>query len=590
SDNDSGFSLDADKEEDELEDAGPSMLGKIIKVNDQDRNGNGVPDFADAIVDNSGDPVAQEAGLSPIPNMPFYELRLSMNDFADGAGHKVVFNYELSDPEDIIIGTNPDFCTDEVELTYDRPANGNIRIWTVPGLDVRKGFSVMDGGDLIVPGEEIDIRGVWGTSVITLFVEGVKPGIGHIDVDFYLHEIDAPCSDRIKYEVAEVDMDIVDLIADPETELHDGVEYRYGVQQIMQSGVPNSKVARLIVRRPAPLQNNDITDRIELYWSMDAPEHVNNGKIVHETATLGPAEIPFGNPALPFAVLNVLADPPGQDVMANEEIFTVYGSPDFKVGFHAVRVFDVSIAGTPEAVQSACDDVRVNVGEERRNRPHLALGGRQARVNRQGVPLPDPDPVGEDAAEWDREPSRAYQDMYRLGTYYSVSDVSIPIVGGELMLEFRRTLAIDRIKQGGEDDLTFSNEEVLGHGWESTLGTRLLITHGVSGQQRFDQASIIDEVGNHYQYYRSGNNWLPDTLHSINNESRKHAFEDLTFTKLHGTKYHFEYVFADDCRHYEYYRLKRIEDRLGNQIVFRYLSPDSILPVTIGEWKGGRFT
>ncbi|MEM7391781.1 MAG: hypothetical protein AAF492_05470, partial [Verrucomicrobiota bacterium] len=186
--------------------------------------------------------------------------------------------------------------------------------------------------------------------------------------------------------------------------------------------------------------------------------------------------------------------------------------------------------------------------------------------------------------------TKAYQDMYRLGTFYTANDVSIPIVGGELLVEFRRTLAIDRIKQD-EDDMTFANEEVLGHGWESTLGARLMITRGVSGQNRFDQASIVDEVGNSYQYFRiAGANWIPDTLHSINNESRKHDFTGLVFTKLHGTEYHFEFVFADDCRDVEYYRLGRVRDRLGNEVHYRYPAADSVLPSIIGEYKNGGFT
>ncbi|MEM7393981.1 MAG: hypothetical protein AAF492_16705, partial [Verrucomicrobiota bacterium] len=452
SDNDSGYSLDRTPAEDVLEDD-PSALGKVLPVNDLDLNRNSVPDFADGMIGRNGRALFPEASDAPIDGLIFYEMKLAINAFFSGPGNTITFDYDFSDPENIVATAIPDFCGDQVSHTYTPPTPGRLRVWTRPGHEVRLAYSVLDGGHLIVPGEVIP----WNTfisvgNVVTLYLEAVKPGLGTIGVEFGPEPWPTTCTDTVKVEATELDMDLNDLIADPEKLILDEEEYTVGLLQIMQSDAANNKVAELIVRRPDPLSVNSTNDRIEVSWSMTDPHEVGNGRI----------EDGAGNP---ITFLSTVGEP-FTNLMINtmnpEERFTIFGQPDLDVHFHAVRVFVPPGGSSP--VQAGSDDVRVNISDERRNRPHLALGGRQARVNRQGVPLPDPDPVGENAAEWDREPTKAYQDMYRLGTYYTVNDISVPIVGGELMVEFRRTLAIDRIKQGG-DDLHFANEDVLGHGW-----------------------------------------------------------------------------------------------------------------------------
>jgi len=234
-----------------------------------------------------------------------------------------------------------------------------------------------------------------------------------------------------------------------------------------------------------------------------------------------------------------------------------------------------------------------------RNRPpdKMPLGAKLRRVDVHGVPMPDPSPTGE--GEKDRIPNMAYTDMYDLSPHYAVTDVSVSIEGGELALEFRRTMGIhsrnynpDLTKLG----ITYPTEDFLGLGWDANLGARILLTtEKDSNGINYNVARVIDETGNSYTYQADPafTTFIPDTTHSFNNESVKaHLVAQgggLVLTRAHGTTLTFQYAntfytpasVGQTCSpptfvHSEaYYSLASVTDRNGNQLRYTYYPPNT---------------
>ena len=188
-----------------------------------------------------------------------------------------------------------------------------------------------------------------------------------------------------------------------------------------------------------------------------------------------------------------------------------------------------------------------------RNRPpdQMPLGAKYTRVDVHGVPMPDASPTGE--SESDRIANMAYTDMYDLSPKYAVSDMSVPVDGGELALEFRRTMGVH--SRNYNPDLTqlgitYPTENLMGLGWDVNLGARiLLVLEKDSSGVNYQAAHVVDEVGNSTNYiavgfsgYTAGGStvFAPDVTHGFNNESLKSKLvvsgANLVLTKANGTK------------------------------------------------------
>lgn len=231
------------------------------------------------------------------------------------------------------------------------------------------------------------------------------------------------------------------------------------------------------------------------------------------------------------------------------------------------------------------------------------LGGKLRRVDVHGVPMPDPSPTGE--GEKDRVPNMAYTDMHSLAPTYSVSDVALPVEGGELMLEFRRTMGIKSRNYTPELDrrgFSYPPEDLLGLGWDTNLGARVTISFDQDSSGIYYTAvRVTDETGGQLDYLYNGQNYQPDIVHSFNNGALKAtlvdgavnpatAQKDLILTKAHGTKLLFRYVRTfsavskgTSCstvlaRTQKYYRLESITDRNGNQLVYTYNTHSASTP------------
>jgi RHS repeat-associated protein len=236
--------------------------------------------------------------------------------------------------------------------------------------------------------------------------------------------------------------------------------------------------------------------------------------------------------------------------------------------------------------------------------PKVSVGAKFVKVDAHGVPMPDPSPTGE--GEQDRLPNQAYTDMYSLSPQYNVTDVAVPMEGGELALEFRRTMSIKSHNYNydlSKRSITYPTDWVLGLGWDTNIASRIIVSldKDEAGFLR-TSARVIDEVGQSLEYMSGADNqgpFVPDVTHSFSNAALKAkllrvggtmavpeghlAQTGLKLVKPHGTTLNYSYVrtfvpvqkFDNSCSievlHFEdYYRLDSVTDRNGNTIVFTY--------------------
>ena len=183
SDNTNGFEPpDRSEAEDEIEDTegDPERPGKIITVNDNDDDEDGIPDFADGFdldPETPSDDVALGERFVPlvVELPPALDMRQAM----------LKFTYDASDPA----GVQKDAETGE-----RTPAPGRLRLWLVDGAQARNKASVAvePAGDFVPGGvafqaSRLKTRHPHDPSAWLLFVEGVAcseaPGDARIEVE-----------------------------------------------------------------------------------------------------------------------------------------------------------------------------------------------------------------------------------------------------------------------------------------------------------------------------------------------------------------------------------------------------------------------
>lgn len=221
------------------------------------------------------------------------------------------------------------------------------------------------------------------------------------------------------------------------------------------------------------------------------------------------------------------------------------------------------------------------------------------RVDIHGVPLPDPSPTGE--GEGDRIPNMAYVDAYHLTPSFSTTDVAVPMPGGELVMEFRRTMMLDqRILDTNPDTAFYTNaqwdsETILGMGWRSNLGSRVVVSTNPSHEPGDPEttATVVDEVGNGISYIQGAGGFIPDVRFSFSNLAVRgklvagDSTYPLVYEKTHGTKLYFQLVGTKQrgpgpsSPFDKYYRLAKIVDRNGNELHFGYGAGDGTVVTRI---------
>jgi len=148
--------------------------GKLIGVNNGDRDFDNIPDYADGF---DGDTLS---------DVNFTQLVLEMPDGIDIDKLKVKLTYSASDPASVNVhqescgscddGGDSSWTTRDGKI-YMLPS-GNMRIWLKDASESRDSASVASDGDFIPSNTEIPFEKLNGDTTertVTLYVEGIKP-------------------------------------------------------------------------------------------------------------------------------------------------------------------------------------------------------------------------------------------------------------------------------------------------------------------------------------------------------------------------------------------------------------------------------
>jgi RHS repeat-associated protein len=215
----------------------------------------------------------------------------------------------------------------------------------------------------------------------------------------------------------------------------------------------------------------------------------------------------------------------------------------------------------------------------------FATPGKFQGVNLHGVPLPERSPTGE--TESDQPENGFLIDVYNLAPSASFPELSIPLEGGELALELRRHGGV-RTAQSSTNTtklpITYPTDDLLGLGWGSNLSARAVITGSNACGADPPRATITDAGGTVYPYlFQPGaNTFRPEVYEPQANAALRATPQltgiTLTLTLEHGTQHIFKKVGTfyppngGGSSWEDYYRLDRIRDRNGNEIVCEYSS------------------
>jgi hypothetical protein len=166
SDNTNGFDdPDGTPEEDRIEDDA-TKPGKILAVNDNDDDGDGIPDFADGF-DWDGITSEDDRAAFDDPNTPEHEPQeqfvpviLVLPEGVNPSVAKVKLTYSASDPRPYHVGENPDGLQRTGSGTAQDPyiyaaGPGDLRLWTKDGSAARDKASLATGGDFVPSNVEL---------------------------------------------------------------------------------------------------------------------------------------------------------------------------------------------------------------------------------------------------------------------------------------------------------------------------------------------------------------------------------------------------------------------------------------------------
>ena len=177
-------------DEDETIEEDPDKPGKIMGVNNSDKDNDCIPDFADGFGIGSGCNAAnsKRTAFNSLITTDFIELQVSISDSVVITDETVVkFLYPFSDPKNLTeerMDGEDDQLRTKIDGSYEeiyryRPASGNFRIWKLPEDAERSAESITEDPSkgCIASGTEISAAELgFSNSVrtVTLYVEAVQ--------------------------------------------------------------------------------------------------------------------------------------------------------------------------------------------------------------------------------------------------------------------------------------------------------------------------------------------------------------------------------------------------------------------------------
>ena len=205
------------------------------------------------------------------------------------------------------------------------------------------------------------------------------------------------------------------------------------------------------------------------------------------------------------------------------------------------------------------------------------------KVSLHGIPVPEVSPTAE--GETDQPQDRFLVDVFNSVPSISAPEVSVPMDGGELSLEFRRFGGVTTSNSSTHIErlpITYPTDDLLGLGWSCNLSARAIVHFPPSCADTPPKVSIIGPGGTPYYYIlEPGNVFRPEVTHSQDNASLRASVSlvgnDLLVKQKHGT----ELLYTKIGRFYQsnssvagfsqdYYKLISVTDRNGNSIEYMY--------------------
>ena len=235
--------------------------------------------------------------------------------------------------------------------------------------------------------------------------------------------------------------------------------------------------------------------------------------------------------------------------------------------------------------------------------------GSSFRVDVHGLPQPDASPTGE--GESDRVPNAAHVDPFTLLPTFRSTDATVPVPGGELSLDFRRTLSARSrstlFTPNNVDGFPGANfrwpiESVMGHAQSTNTAARLIHSnnagrHPLAFWEPTESVTVYDEGGSASGFvrYEGRSRWYPERRSSFSNSALRGTLTgnngSFVYTHTHGTKLTFQRADSfkrgdgpkastETCN-----RLHEVQDRNGNTLRYEYGLTDARFNGLTIDWS-----
>ncbi|MEO5367581.1 MAG: hypothetical protein H7831_14745 [Magnetococcus sp. WYHC-3] len=294
SDNDEGFGApDRDPVLEDAIEADSTKPGKFVGVNDDDSDGDGIPDYADGYNwDGASGTVAEQKDDASTQD-DFIQLIVELPEPIDLSVANLKITYSDSDPASVTHSGTPAVWA---------PGSGKLRIWKKDGNQIRNKNSAKatsNPGDYVPAGEYADVSklGLSGsTRTVTLYVEGVDKSavIGDQEIKIETDPDGAGsagyvCSDTIRSTVLKVDLDGL-RVYDPKLENAGSAEIKYKIDGPASDFSPRIELTVMdaaaevacIVRRTdaSPVIGTEIAKNWDGKWGIkkDGTDTAHKGK------------------------------------------------------------------------------------------------------------------------------------------------------------------------------------------------------------------------------------------------------------------------------------------------------------------------
>ncbi len=603
-----------------------------IPLNDVDSDGDQVPGYADGFnFDLSISPSDGNGNLVPddaddMDSASFTPLEITIDGPIDfGTEPLIRFDYDVSNPAQIFTFAGSSPGGGGREPTFLLPRAGSLRLWRRDGSEERHFSDFIPATSF--PLDSLGFTGTGGS--VTVFIEAVKPTANTvIRVSLDPDGFNGPASFVVSQSimVSTLGTDELDLKIDSnnngsieasDDDVEDIANENDAPGRIISvnntgvsgsnlpgyadfSGTTSRKFAVLELDLPTDIENPD-NAIVAISYSASDPRQVSTELLgIAGLVVPGGGHLRLwrndGNAArseTPAPDGDYFA--PGQyrvsDLPAGGVFYVEGVAPSSDIADQRIVVqLDPDGFNGPEGFIYQ-DAVRLTIYDQLWEDTY-ALDAAHRRLDVNGHPMPESEPQAE--SQRDQSKNNFYVDAYTLTPTYSTTDISIPLLGPEMRLEFRRTMSTGGyVAQDSAVDIPINpvREDIaLGKGWRSVLGMRVV--------HEFGLFHVYDDNGQAHRYNAGGqpvpHSFLETTTHRtdlqiIPNESLADVVDAIIWTRNFWTQYQFVRYTPDPADFGrrpvsgQVFRLASITSRNGNAILFEYPDETSSYPARIYE-------